>query len=106
VNLHGQHESQALLHDEAQRDVLDALAGASDVAVSVRSAFAELEAVRGSIADLTRRRDEASKRADYLRHLVREIDGAHLVAGEEEKLDDEARRLTHAVELRAHIAQA
>ena len=106
VNLHGQHESQALLHDEAQRDVLDALAGASEVAVSVRSAFTELEAVRGSIADLTRRRDEASKRADYLRHLVREIDGARLVAGEEEKLDDEARRLTHAVELRAHIAQA
>jgi len=106
VNLHGQHESQALLHDEAQRDVLDALAGASEVAVSVRSAFAELEAVRGSIADLTRRRDEASKRADYLRHLVREIDGARLVVGEEEKLDDEARRLTHAVELRAHIAQA
>jgi DNA repair protein RecN (Recombination protein N) len=106
VNLHGQHESQALLHDEAQRDVLDALAGASDVAVSVRGAFAELEAVQGSIADLTRRRDEASKRADYLRHLVREIDGARLVTGEEEKLDDEARRLTHAVELRAHIAQA
>ena len=106
VNLHGQHESQALLHDEAQRDVLDALAGASDVAESVRRAFAELEAVQRSIADLTRRRDEASKRADYLRHLVREIDGARLVAGEEEKLDDEARRLTHAVELRAHVAQA
>ncbi len=106
VNLHGQHESQALLHDEAQRDVLDALAGATDVAAAVRNAHAELEAVRTSIADLKRRRDEAAKRADYLRHLVREIEGARLVAGEEEKLDDEARRLTHAVELRAQIAQA
>jgi DNA repair protein RecN (Recombination protein N) len=106
VNLHGQHESQALLHDEAQRDVLDALAGATDIAAGVRNAYAELEAVRTSIADLTRRRDEAAKRADYLRHLVREIDGARLVVGEEEKLDEEARRLTHAVELRAQIAQA
>ena len=34
VNLHGQHESQALLNDDAQRDVLDALAGATDVASS------------------------------------------------------------------------
>jgi len=106
VNLHGQHESQALLNDDAQRDVLDALAGATDVARAVRDAHAELESIRSSIADLTRRRDEAAKRADYLRHMVREIDDARLVAGEEERLDDEARRLTHAVELRTQIAQA
>jgi DNA repair protein RecN (Recombination protein N) len=106
VNLHGQHESQALLNEDAQRDVLDALAGATAVAESVRGAHGELEAVRGSIAHLTRRRDEATRRADYLRHLVREIEEARLVAGEEERLDDEARRLTHAVELRAAIAQA
>jgi len=106
VNLHGQHESQALLHDEAQRDVLDALAGATEVATAVRDAHGELESVRASIEDLTRRRDEATKRADYLRHLVREIDEVRLVPGEEERLDDEARRLTHAVELRAQVSQA
>jgi DNA repair protein RecN (Recombination protein N) len=106
VNLHGQHESQALLNEDAQREVLDALAGATEIAASVRDAHAEAESIRASIADLTRRRDEASKRADYLRHLAREIDEARLVPGEEERLDDEARRLTHAVELRGHIAQA
>ena len=106
VNLHGQHESQALLHDDAQRDVLDALAGATATATAVRDAHTELESVRASIADLTRRRDDAQKRADYLRHVVREIDDARLVQGEEERLDEEARRLTHAVELRTHIAQA
>ena len=106
VNLHGQHESQALLNEDSQRDVLDALAGAFDVATSVRTAHADLETIRTTIADLTKRRDEATKRADYLRHMAREIDAVHLVPGEEEKLDDEARRLTHAVELRGHIAQA
>lgn len=106
VNLHGQHESQALLHDDAQRDVLDALAAATETASAVRNAHADLEAVRASIADLTRRRDEAQKRADYLRHVAREIEEAKLVPGEEERLDDEARRLTHAVELRTHLTQA
>jgi DNA repair protein RecN (Recombination protein N) len=106
VNLHGQHESQALLHDDAQRDVLDALAGSTETARAVREAHAELESIRASIADLTRRRDEAQKRADYLRHVAREIEDAKLVPGEEERLDDEARRLTHAVELRTQIAQA
>jgi DNA repair protein RecN (Recombination protein N) len=106
VNLHGQHESQALLHDDAQRDVLDALAEASGAATAVRATYADLDAIRTTIADLTRRRNEAQKRADYLRHVVREIEDAGLVAGEEEQLDVEARRLTHAVELRANIAQA
>ncbi len=106
VNLHGQHESQALLSEDAQRDVLDALAGASSLVKDVATTHAELESIRSSIADLTRRRDEAVKRADYLRHMAREIADASLVAGEEERLDDEARRLTHAVELRTHIAQA
>ena len=106
VNLHGQHESQALLHDDAQREVLDALGGATETALALRSAHTELESIRKSIADLTRRRDEAQKRADYLRHVVREIDEANLLPGEEERLDEEGRRLTHAVELRTQIAQA
>lgn len=106
VNLHGQHESQALLHEDAQRDVLDALAGAFDAAAAVRATHAELEGVRSAIADLERRRDEAARRADYLRHLVREIEEARLAPGEEERLDEEARRLTHAVELRGHVEQA
>ena len=106
VNLHGQHESQALLHDDAQREVLDALGGAAETALAMRHAHAELESIRKSISDLTRRRDEAQKRADYLRHVVREIDEANLLPGEEERLDEEGRRLTHAVELRTQIAQA
>jgi DNA repair protein RecN (Recombination protein N) len=38
VNIHGQHESQALLDEDAQRDVLDAFAGATDVAIGPRRA--------------------------------------------------------------------
>jgi DNA repair protein RecN (Recombination protein N) len=106
VNLHGQHESQALLREEAQRDALDALAGSARVAESVREAHVELERLRVAITELGTRRDDARRRADYLRHVVRELEEAALVAGEPERLDDEARRLTHAVELRQEVRQA
>src|SRR5687768_5051370 len=86
VYLHGQHESQALLSEDAQRDVLDALAGANALAKDVAATYGELESIRASIIGLTRRRDEAVKRADYLRHMVREIHEARLVVGEEERL--------------------
>lgn len=101
VNLHGQHEAQTLLDPESQRRILDAFAGASDLAALVQTAHSELHAVLRDIMDLTKRRQDAERRADYLRHVVKEIDDAHLTEGEDVRLEDEARRLENAEELRA-----
>ena len=100
VNLHGQHEAQTLLDPEAQRRILDAFAGASDQAAAVKQSHDELATVVREIADLTKRRAEAERRADYLRHVVREISDAQLSDGEDVRLEDEARRLENAEELR------
>ena len=101
ANLHGQHEAQTLLDPEAQRRILDAFAGATDQAAAMRRAHAELSSIIREISDLTKRRADAERRADYLRHVVKEIGEAKLVEGEDVKLEDEARRLENAEELRA-----
>jgi DNA repair protein RecN (Recombination protein N) len=101
VNLHGQHEAQTLLDADAQRSILDAFGGATEQAVQMRSAYDALALVRKEIQTLESRRADAERRADYLRHVVQEIDGARLVAGEDERLEEEARRLEHAEELRS-----
>ncbi len=101
VNIHGQHEAQTLLDAAAQRRILDAFAGADADAASVAQAHAELTATIREIANLSKRRVEAERRADYLRHVVREIGDAKLVDGEDARLEDEARRLENADELRA-----
>ena len=100
VNLHGQHEAQTLLDPDAQRRILDAFAGATEQAAAVREAYDAWSAARRQISELMRRRADAEKRADYLRHVVQEIEGARLVEGEDARLEDEARRLEHAEELR------
>ena len=100
VNLHGQHEAQTLLDTDAQRRILDAFAGATDLAATVREAYDAWSAARREITDLERRRADAEKRADYLRHVAQEIEGAKLAEGEDVRLEDEARRLEHAEELR------
>ena len=100
VNLHGQHEAQTLLEGEAQRRILDAFAASTEQAAGVRESHTTLAAARRDIADLRRRRADAEKRADYLRHVVQEIEGAKLVDGEDVKLEDEARRLENSEELR------
>jgi DNA repair protein RecN (Recombination protein N) len=100
VNLHGQHEAQTLLDPDAQRRILDAFAASTEQAARVRSAHEDLALIIREISDLTRRRSDAERRADYLRHVVAEIGDANLAEGEDVRLEDEARRLENAEELR------
>ena len=53
-------------------------------------------ALRDEEASLASRRDEVRRRADYLRHVVHEIEQARLKPGEDEALQVEARRLSQA----------
>ncbi|HEU4681229.1 MAG TPA: DNA repair protein RecN [Gemmatimonadales bacterium] len=96
VDLHGQHETQSLLHTEAQRDILDAFAHADAERSAVAEAHASVAALRTEETGLEARRDEVRRRADYLRHVVAEIDGAKVKPGEDEALQLEARRLGQA----------
>lgn len=105
VNVHGQHEAQALLEPEAQRHILDAFGEAEREVGAVAEAWREADAAREAVASLSARRDEATKRADWLAHVAKEIGEAQLREGEEERLDEEARRLTHAEELQQLIGE-
>jgi DNA repair protein RecN (Recombination protein N) len=100
VNLHGQHDAQTLLDSESQRRILDAFGGSEAQADLVRRLHSELSSVRREITTLTARRAEAEKRADYMRHVAKEIEDARLSPGEDTKLEDEARVLENADELR------
>ena len=101
VSLHGQHEAQTLLDEESQRAIVDAYGASTAVAAHVRAAHDEVLAISREIHSLTARKAEAERRADYLRHLVREIDEAQIKAGEDVTLEEEARRLEHAEELKS-----
>jgi len=104
VNLHGQHDAQTLLDADSQREILDAFGGAEAQAALVRTTHGELTNVRHEISALSARRAEAEKRADYLRHVAKEIEEARVSPGEDSKLEDEARVLENADELRTLAA--
>jgi len=104
VNIHGQHESQTLLDPEVQRAVLDAFGSTQSQAERVAEGWEAVSAVREQVRSLAERRSAAERRADYLRHVVKELDEARLVDGEAQRLDEDVRRLSHVAELRTHAA--
>ena len=105
VDLHGQHQTVQLLDAEMQRTLLDSYAQAGAVVEAVQAAHAALAELRDRQANLAARRDEAQRRADWLRHVVREIDQARPRPGESEALDREATRLGHAGTLAEHASE-
>src|SRR2546421_10087541 len=99
VDLHGQHETQSLLRPDAQRDILDAYADADVERVAVRDSHGRLAALAQREAELAARQAEVRRKADYLRHMLKEIETAAPKLGEDQGLDIEAKRLAHAEEL-------
>ena len=87
VDLHGQHETQSLLHADAQRDILDAFAHAGAGAAAVAEAHATL--ARASCARRRRSRAGATRCAagpTTCGTSCSEIDAARLKPGEDEAL--------------------
>ncbi|HEY3935493.1 MAG TPA: DNA repair protein RecN [Gemmatimonadales bacterium] len=105
VDLHGQHQTIQLLDAGAQRILLDSFARAEPILKAVSAAHADLSTLRAQELDLAARREEAERRADWLRHVVAEISAATLRVGEETDLDREAIRLGQAGALAEHVAR-
>jgi DNA repair protein RecN (Recombination protein N) len=99
VDLHGQHEHQALLRPSNQRRILDAFAGARDRSRRVRRLFRRWKETREEAADLRERGRELSREEEFLRHKLQEIESADLEEGEVEELKAEENRLANSEEL-------
>jgi DNA repair protein RecN (Recombination protein N) len=105
VDLHGQHQTLQLLDMEMQRSLLDGYGHAEPAVQAVRTAYSELAALRQRHGDLAARRDDAQRRSEWLRHVVKEIDAARVRPGEEDDLARDATRLGQASTLAEHAGQ-
>jgi len=86
VDLHGPHDHQSLFSREAQTKVLDAYAGATEVAAAFAVAHREQARLAGEVARLHGLEQDAALRRDMLAHAAKEIAAAKLQPGEEEEV--------------------
>ena len=105
VEIHGQHEQQALLSRTAQRELLDGYGRHAPLLDAVAGAARRWQAARDALDDLNRRGDVA-ERIDFLRHQLRELEAETLDADSLSVLDADHRRHAHASELTAANAAA
>jgi DNA repair protein RecN (Recombination protein N) len=100
VEIHGQHEDTLLLKRSAQREMLDAFAGARELADRVDELSSRLTALDHEREQLAAAETERAERLQYLRSQVEELAAARIEPEEEERLAAEGSRLAHAAERR------
>lgn len=98
VDIHGQHENQALLKPEAARLVTDAFGGATLQAAltDYQKDYALYVKANKTLAQLQQDNEEQDLLMDRYAWEINEITKANLVVGEEEGLEGEARLLQNS----------
>ena len=103
VDLHGQHEHQALMRKDAQRALLDAYAHAEPEARALGETVAALQSTRARHQALQAASEQRKARASLVRYQLDELEGLAPGAGEWQDLNATERRLAHAQELTSGI---
>jgi DNA repair protein RecN (Recombination protein N) len=98
-DIHGQHEQQMLFSAAAQLEMLDAFAGAGEVAAAAGQAFREWRAVSREIEELERSEQEKLRLLDLWSFQRREIESVSPKAGEDAALEQERRVLQNTARL-------
>jgi DNA repair protein RecN (Recombination protein N) len=86
VDLHGQHEHQALLDPDIHVDLLDQFAGLQSERQAVAEAFGCWQEATNALEELRRQERDKDARADFLQFQLAEIERVRPQRGEDEEL--------------------
>ena len=86
VNIHGQHDNQALLDPERHLDYVDAVADDDPIKGKYYAEFREINKIRKELATVQTDEDEKRRRVDLLKYSINELESAGIKPGEYDKL--------------------
>ncbi|MDR3492067.1 MAG: DNA repair protein RecN [Gammaproteobacteria bacterium] len=99
INIHGQHEHQALFKPDTQRDMLDKYAGNTLLLNQVFSLSQQWHALSNQISTLLKSNNESNSRSDFLKFQLAELEELQLQENEFENLEIEHKQLANSGEL-------
>lgn len=96
VNIHGQHDSQALLNPDYHINFVDMLSDDDAVYHKYKSAFRELVSVRKELKLLTADEDTKDRQLELLNFQINEIQSADIKIGEWQQLKERKNLILNA----------
>ncbi|MCL2195582.1 MAG: AAA family ATPase, partial [Oscillospiraceae bacterium] len=106
VNVHGQHDNQALLDPARHVHFVDAIAENEPLRVEYRAAFAQLRALQREQDALQMDEDEKARRLDMLEHQIDELEQADVQPGERESLRERQAMMRNSEKIAENLQAA
>lgn len=105
IDIHSQHQNLLLADSAFQLKIVDALAHNEHRLATYQEAYREWASLTQKLADMRQRIALANADEDYIRFQYSQLLEANLVAGEQEELEQEQQRLTHAGDIKEQLYQ-
>jgi len=99
VDIHGQGEQQTLFSTDTHLELLDSFANNGSLRDEVAAAYENFKALQRQLEALNRDEAEKFQLVDTLNYQIEELERAQLAVGEDERLDEEKRRLANVEKL-------
>lgn len=106
IDIHGQHDNQALLSPEKHCGFIDKLAENDALRAEYKQTFSQLISVKKELDALYDTRDEKASRLSYLNFQIDEISAADIRIGEREELSKEKELLSHSGKVKKALEKA
>ncbi len=106
INIHGQHDNQALLNPRKHINFLDDYAGDLETLDEYKALYRKMKAVERDIKSLEMDEKEKMQRIDLLEYQIKEIETANLTRGEEEELKNQRDVISNAEKIKSAAASA
>lgn len=106
VNIHGQHDNQALLSPEKHVYYLDKYSGDEKLLYSYSEAYRAMRAAAAELDGITADEAEKERRIDLLKYQIGEIEAAAPQKGEEEELRARRLRIANAEKIAEAVGGA
>ncbi|MDE5974257.1 MAG: DNA repair protein RecN [Eubacterium sp.] len=87
VNIHGQHDSQALLNPDYQYQYIDMMFSDNSIFQDYKASFRDLITVRRKLKALTMSESDKDKELELLDYQIKELEDAEIKIGEREELN-------------------
>lgn len=106
VDIHGQGDQQTLFNPDTHLEILDAYASLSNLRQEVAASYKRWAALNRELEALGKDKAEKLQLIDILQFQVDELERAQLAPGEDERLEEERRRLNNIEKLSTLSAEA
>ncbi|MDX2072463.1 MAG: DNA repair protein RecN [Haliscomenobacter sp.] len=106
IDLHQQFDTLDIHNLSFQLRMIDALAGNKELLLQYRNLYREYSANQRRLSELLNRNEQSTKEMDFIQFQLEEFNKAELVAGEQETLEEELTRLSHAEDIKRTLGMA